>query len=67
MKVLDHLFRVYVESLDDHLSFYEYHKRMKSEIVRDRKIVPTGVNMTVRHPDGSIFEYVEHRKYRNGL
>jgi len=24
--------------------------------------VPTGMNMTVRHPDGAIVEYVEHKK-----
>ncbi len=28
-------------------------------IIRDLKQVPTGVNMTVRHADGTIIEYVE--------
>lgn len=31
-----------------------------SEIVRGPQKVPTGVNMTVKHQDGSIFEYVQH-------
>ncbi|HBF38091.1 MAG TPA: glyoxalase [Firmicutes bacterium] len=30
-------------------------------IVRDLREVPTGINMTVRHLDGTIVEYVEHR------
>lgn len=30
-----------------------------SVIIRDIKLVPTGRNMTVRHPDGIIIEYVE--------
>lgn len=31
-------------------------------IIRDLKKVPTGLNMTVQHNDGTIIEYVEHRK-----
>lgn len=30
-------------------------------IVRDLKRVPTGMNMTVKHADGTIVEYVEHK------
>lgn len=29
-------------------------------IIRDLKAVPTGMNMTVKHLDGTIVEYVEH-------
>lgn len=31
------------------------------EILRDIKAVPTGFNMTAKHPDGAIVEYVEFR------
>jgi len=30
-------------------------------IIRDLKEVPTGINMTIRHSDGNIVEYVELR------
>jgi hypothetical protein len=32
-----------------------------AEIVNGPKDVPTGRNMLVRHPDGTLIEYVEHR------
>ena len=28
-------------------------------IIADLKKVPTGVNMTIKHPDGAVIEYVE--------
>lgn len=31
-------------------------------VIRDIQQVPTGLNMTVKHKDGVIVEYVEHRK-----
>lgn len=31
-------------------------------VIRDKKKVPTGYNMTVKHPDGTIIEYVQHTK-----
>lgn len=31
-----------------------------AEVLSDIKKVPTGFNMTVRHPDGMVAEYVEH-------
>lgn len=31
-------------------------------IIRDVQQVPTGLNMTVKHTDGVIIEYVEHKK-----
>jgi predicted enzyme related to lactoylglutathione lyase len=48
-----------VDSLD------EYHRFCVAEgagIISPPKAVPTGMNMTVRHPDGLIAEYVEHTK-----
>ncbi|KLU63321.1 glyoxalase-like domain protein [Peptococcaceae bacterium CEB3] len=33
-----------------------------AKIIRGVKEVPTGRNMTVEHPDGAIFEYVQHFK-----
>jgi predicted enzyme related to lactoylglutathione lyase len=33
-----------------------------SVIIRDIQHVPTGLNMTIKHEDGVIIEYVEHRK-----
>jgi len=46
-------------------SLEEYHRFLAAqgaEIIRPPQKVPTGMNMTVRHPDGSVVEYVEHRK-----
>lgn len=43
-------------------SVEEYKKYLlenNAEIVRDIKKVPTGLNMTVKHSDGIIIEYVE--------
>lgn len=34
-----------------------------AEIIRDLKEVPSGKNMTVKHLDGTIVEYVEHNKH----
>lgn len=47
-----------VDSLDD---FLIYFKQNNFEIIREPRIVPTGKNVTVRHPDGLIAEYVEHQ------
>ena len=33
-----------------------------AEVIVDIKDVPTGMNMTVKHLDGTIVEYVEHKK-----
>jgi predicted enzyme related to lactoylglutathione lyase len=44
-------------------SLEEYEKFLKSngsKIIQGPQKVPTGFNMTVQHPDGSIFEYVQH-------
>ena len=50
-----------VDSLDE---FKAYLKEKGAEIVRGPNKVPTGRNMTVKHPDGSVIEYVEHSKNR---
>jgi catechol 2,3-dioxygenase-like lactoylglutathione lyase family enzyme len=46
-----------VDSLDE---FRAYLEEKGAEIIRGPDKVPTGRNMTVRHPDGSVIEYVEH-------
>jgi predicted enzyme related to lactoylglutathione lyase len=46
-----------VDSLDE---FRVYLEEKGAEILRGPDKVPTGRNMTVRHPDGSVVEYVEH-------
>ncbi len=48
-----------VDSLDE---FKVYLEEKGAEIIRGPDKVPTGRNMTVRHPDGSVIEYVEHSK-----
>lgn len=48
-----------VDSLDEFRAFLE---EKGAEIIRGPVKVPTGRNMTVRHPDGSVIEYVEHLK-----
>ncbi|MGE5365199.1 MAG: VOC family protein [Bacteroidota bacterium] len=44
-------------------SLQEYRKFLTDNgciIIRDVQKVPTGFNMTVKHNDGTIIEYVEH-------
>lgn len=48
-----------VDSVDEFKQFLEQNG---TEIIRGTKVVPTGKNMTVKHPDGAIVEYVEHKK-----
>ncbi len=48
-----------VDSLDEYRAFLE---EKGAEIIRGPAKVPTGRNMTVKHPDGSVIEYVEHSK-----
>ena len=42
--------------------FRTYLEEKGAEIIRGPNKVPTGRNMTVRHSDGSVIEYVEHSK-----
>ena len=46
-----------VDSLDEFRAFLE---EKGAEIIRGPAKVPTGRNMTLKHPDGSVIEYVEH-------
>ncbi|GIM47606.1 dioxygenase [Collibacillus ludicampi] len=48
-----------VDSIEE---FQTYLINSGALILRGPQRVPTGTNMTVKHPDGSIFEYVEHHK-----
>lgn len=46
-----------VDSLDE---FLTHLNKIGVKVIREPKQVPTGKNMTVQHPDGTIIEYVEH-------
>lgn len=46
-----------VDSIND---YYKEFVKQGVVILEEPKKVPTGVNMRVRHPDGTIVEYVEH-------
>lgn len=48
-----------VDSLEEYHYFSITHG---GTILRPPQAVPTGINMTVRHPDGLVVEYIEHRK-----
>jgi len=47
--------------VDDIAAFASALPEMGAEIIAPPKPVPTGWNMLVRHPDGMLVEYVEHR------
>lgn len=47
---------ILVDSLADFRSFLE---RSGAAVISGPQAVPTGWNMRVRHPDGSVIEYVE--------
>lgn len=46
--------------VDSVAEFRDYLLKNGATIIRDLKKVPTGANMTVKHADGTIIEYVEH-------
>lgn len=46
--------------VDSIKEFHDFLVESGATILRGPQSVPTGTNMTVLHPDGSIFEYVEH-------
>lgn len=48
-----------VDSIEEYNDFL---LKNGATIIRDIQQVPTGFNMTVQHKDGTIVEYVEHRK-----
>jgi len=47
--------------VDSVAEFEEHLKQHGGEILPSPKPVPTGFNMRVRHPDGCVVEYIEHR------
>ena len=47
-----------VDSIIEYRTFLLAHG---ATVIRDLRQVPTGTNMTVRHSDGMIVEYVEHQ------
>ncbi|SEJ94367.1 hypothetical protein SAMN05660742_12718 [Propionispira arboris] len=47
--------------VDSVIEFREFLLQNGAVIVRDLKKVPTGMNLTVKHLDGTIIEYVEHK------
>jgi predicted enzyme related to lactoylglutathione lyase len=40
--------------------FYDFLIESGCQVIRGLTRVPTGTNLTVQHPDGTIIEYVEH-------
>lgn len=48
---------ILVDSVDEYKTYLE---SQGATILRGPSQVPTGRNMTVKHPDGIIMEYVEH-------
>ncbi|MGG0757590.1 VOC family protein [Brevibacillus laterosporus] len=48
-----------VDSLDEFATSF---KENGYKFMREPRQVPTGKNMTVQHPDGTIVEYVEHSR-----
>jgi len=46
--------------VDSIIDFREMLLDNGASIIRDITKVPTGKNMTIRHPDGIIVEYVQH-------
>lgn len=47
--------------VDSITEFREFLLNNRAVIIRDIKEVPSGWNMTVKHFDGTIVEYVEHK------
>ncbi|MBP7462025.1 MAG: VOC family protein [Candidatus Delongbacteria bacterium] len=47
-----------VDSIIEYRTFLLAHG---ATVIRDLRQVPTGTNMTVRHADGMMVEYVEHQ------
>ncbi|GGC89101.1 VOC family protein [Chelatococcus reniformis] len=47
--------------VDDIEGFVIHLQAIGAEVIEPPKVVPTGWNMLVRHPDGMQVEYVQHR------
>lgn len=46
--------------VDDIHEFYDHLMRTDCKVIRGLTRVPSGTNFTAQHPDGEIFEYVQH-------
>lgn len=46
--------------VDNIQEFYDHLISSGCRVIRELTRVPTGTNLTVQHPDGEIFEYVQH-------
>ena len=53
--------------VDSVIKFKEFLLNNGAVIVRDIKKVPTGMNLTVKHLDGTVIEYVEHKNVSSGV
>lgn len=47
--------------VDSIVEFKEMLLNNGAKVIRDLQAVPTGINMTIEHFDGTIIEYVEHK------
>ena len=47
-----------VDSVEEYFRFFT---RNIIAVIHPPRPVPTGVNMIIRHPEGTIIEYVQHR------
>ena len=47
--------------VDSIIEFKDFLLKNRAKIIRDIKEVPTGFNLTARHSDGTIVEYVEFK------
>lgn len=48
--------------VDSVIEFKEFLSNNGAVVMRDIKEVPTGMNMTIKHLDGTIVEYIEHKR-----
>lgn len=53
--------------VDDARPYYDRFVADDDEIVVPWRDVPTGAGFTVRHPDGTVVEYVHHRPTSDGV
>lgn len=47
--------------VDSVVGFKEMLLNNGARVIRDLQVVPTGINITIKHFDGTIIEYVEHK------
>ncbi len=47
--------------VDSVVGFKEMLLNNGARVIRDLQVVPTGINITIKHLDGTIIEYVEHK------